>query len=268
MNPQNTNIYQLWGWVGVAVLAVAILLVTAVVCHLVIRGVRKGVTLASGGERELGSIFSNIIRACIWAAGVALMLYFCFDFNAGVIWGALGIGGVAVSLGAQTTVSNLIGGLQASFAREISIGDWVTIGSITGQIKDITWRQVVLEDTAGDTHFIPNSLMVSSTVTRHTDAGKVTLPFVLSGGCDIDVISKELPSVVFEAVCQAGMGFEEKRPIFTVSGTELAGITCSLLVFCSREFTAAQVSEVAMDAALSYLKGKDALAKGIASQGQ
>ena len=268
MNPQNTNIYHLWGWVGVAVLAVAILLLTALVCHLVIKGVRKGVALATDGERELGSIFGNIIRACIWAAGFALMLYFCFDFNAGVIWGALGIGGVAVSLGAQTTVSNLFGGLQASFSREISIGDWVTIGAITGQIKDITWRQVIIEDTSGDTHFIPNSLMVSSTVTRHSEAGKLTLPFVLAGSCDIDSIAKELPDIVLAAIEQAGMGFEGKRPIFTVSGTELAGITCALLVFCSRAFTTAQVSEVVMDAALSYLKGKDALAKGIASQGQ
>lgn len=262
MNPQNTAIYHLWGWLGVAVLAAAILLATALVCHLVIRGVRKGVAIASHGKRSLGSIFGNIIRACIWAAGAALMLYFCFDFNAGVIWGALGIGGVAVSLGAQTTISNLFGGLQTSFAHEISLGDWVTIGSITGQVKDITWRQVIIEDSAGDTHFIPNSLMVSTTVTRHPQYGKVTLPFVLANGCDIERVSAELPELVLAALEQAGMDFEGKRPVFTVAGTQLSGITCSLLVFCPREFTTAQVSDTCMDAALSYLKAHDALASG------
>ncbi len=268
MNPQNTAIYQLWGWVGVAVLAVAILLATALVCHLVIRGVRKGVAIASHGERALGSIFGNIIRACIWLAGVALMLYFCFDFNAGVIWGALGIGGVAVSLGAQTTISNLFGGLQTSFAHEVSIGDWVTIGAITGQVKDITWRQVIIEDTSGDTHFIPNSLMVSTTVTRHPLYGKVVLPLVLASDCAVDAVSAELPDVVLDALVHAGMDFEGKRPVLTVAGTELAGVTCSLIVFCSRDFTTAQVSDVAMDAALAYLKGKDALPRSVAAQFQ
>lgn len=265
MNPQNTDIYHLWGWVGVAVLAVAILLTTAILCHVFVKLVRKAMKLAPGSQRVGGSIIDNILRICIWAIGIGIMMYFCFDFNAGVIWGALGIGGVAVSLGAQTTISNLIGGLQVSFSKDVAVGDWVAIGAVTGQIRDITWRKVVVEDSAGDTHHIPNSLLVSATITRLSDAGKVMLPFVLDARCDIAHISRELPDAVFDAIEKAGMSYEDKRPVFLVSGTELAGISCTLLVFCSRAFATAQVSDVAMEAALSYLKDRNALAKSIAA---
>ena len=44
---------------------------------------------------------------------------------------ALGIGGIAISLGFQDTLSNLIGGLQVSLLRIIKPGDNIEVGSST-----------------------------------------------------------------------------------------------------------------------------------------
>ena len=61
------------------------------------------------------SILVNIARGVIWALGASVLLDACFGINANALVAALGVGGIAVSLGFQDTLSNLIGGLQVIF---------------------------------------------------------------------------------------------------------------------------------------------------------
>ncbi|MBS4844300.1 MAG: mechanosensitive ion channel, partial [Collinsella sp.] len=57
------------------------------------------------------SIFINIARAVIWMIGGSFILDNCFGINANALVAALGVGGIAISLGFQDTLSNLIGGM-------------------------------------------------------------------------------------------------------------------------------------------------------------
>ncbi|MDY3753896.1 MAG: mechanosensitive ion channel, partial [Collinsella sp.] len=61
------------------------------------------------------SIFINIARAVIWMIGGSFILDNCFGINANALVAALGVGGIAISLGFQDTLSNLIGGMQVTF---------------------------------------------------------------------------------------------------------------------------------------------------------
>lgn len=258
MNPQNTDIFQAWGWLGIVIVSVVLLAATAVLAEWLVRLARRAFEKATGG-REGGSIFNNIIRVVIWLVGIGLILYVCFDFNVGVIWGALGIGGIALSLGAQTTISNLLGGLQVTFSRDLSIGDWITVGGVTGQVKDITWRQIVVQDDIGYVYHIPNSTMTSSTVTRLPDYNCVTVPLVLKRGCDIDAISKELPPYAHGVVKDSGMIYEDMEPTFVIDGTELAGVSCRLFVYADRSYSTTTVKLSVVEPILQWLKDRDAL---------
>ncbi|MFR3452353.1 MAG: mechanosensitive ion channel domain-containing protein [Collinsella sp.] len=54
----------------------------------------------------------------------------------------LGVVGIAVSLGFQDTLSNLIGGLTVSVSRTVEPGDNIRMGpsGVTGVVQDVTWR--------------------------------------------------------------------------------------------------------------------------------
>lgn len=263
MNPQSTTLYQAFGWPGTVIGAICIVIVTAVICHVLVKLVRRMLDEATDG-RVGGSIFANVTRVVIWMCGIGALLFFCFDFNLGVIWGALGIGGIALSLGAQSTITSLIGGFQVSASREVAVGDWVTIGTTTGVVKDITWRKMMVEDSAGNLYNIPNSILTTTTLEVLAPFDIVNVPLVLDSDCDLAAIKEELPGVVKAALKEEGMLYEDHDVRFSITGTEMTGISGMLKCFVSRECFADIVSDVAMKAAVSCLRAHDALPRGLA----
>ena len=55
---------------------------------------------------------------------------------------ALGVVGVALALGAQKTVENLLGGVFLLTDKALAVGDYCTIGNQSGVIEDVTLRSV------------------------------------------------------------------------------------------------------------------------------
>ena len=105
------------------------------------------------------SIIVNIARGVIWATGASIILDACFGVNANALVAALGVGGIAVSLGFQDTLSNLIGGLQVTFMGIVTPGDNIEVGAERGVVQDVTWRHTTIRDAMGQTVIIPNSII-------------------------------------------------------------------------------------------------------------
>lgn len=259
MNIESTVLYSTWGWPGVVVGAVLLIGIAAVLTHVLVRFVSKIILAASDG-RVAGSILNNILRVTIWVIAIALVLRLCLGIDPTPLWGALGVGGIALSLGAQSTISNLIGGLLITLSKDTTVGDWVVVGGIEGEVKDITWRKVLVQDELGNLHNIPNSTLTTSTVTVLTKYFSVALPLVIDSHCDIEAVDAELPGVVSKALDAEGMQFEGKPPVFTVNGTEPFGISCTLRCYAKRSFGTSQVTKTAMEASIGYLTEHNALA--------
>ena len=67
---------------------------------------------AGGTPMPKGSIIENIVVFIIWATGASLILAYCLKVDVDGVIAALGVGGIAVSLGFQDTLSNIFGGIQ------------------------------------------------------------------------------------------------------------------------------------------------------------
>lgn len=258
LNIESTVLYSTWGWLGVIVGAAFLIGAAAVLTHVLVRFVSRIILAASDG-RVAGSILNNILRVTIWVIAIALVLRFCLGIDPTPLWGALGVGGIALSLGAQSTISNLIGGLLVTLSKDTTVGDWVVVGGIEGEVKDITWRKMLVQDELGNVHNIPNSTLTTSTVTVLTKYFSVALPLVLDSGCDLAKIDAELPGVVSRALIANGMQYEGKPPVFTVSGTDSFGISCTLRCYAKRSFGTGQVTKTAMEASIGYLSEHGAL---------
>lgn len=68
---------------------------------------------------------------------------------------ALGVGGLAVALALQDTLSNLFAGFYVSLAGQVRVGDYVKLDSGQEGVTDISWRSTALRA-------LPNSLIVVS----------------------------------------------------------------------------------------------------------
>ena len=106
-------------WLTTALAAAVILAVTAIFARLTVRFMRKMLHYNEEKNLPSSSIFVNIARGAVWLLGVCIMLSTCYGVDVSAAITALGIGGIAISLGFQDTIANLIGGLQVSLLRII-----------------------------------------------------------------------------------------------------------------------------------------------------
>lgn len=131
-----------------------------------------GGLLAHNAKRSGGAVASSIITNL--AAVVIYILGFLVILDSvGVqitpILTALGVGGLAVALALQDTLSNLFAGLQLVASKKINIGDYVRLDNTDeGVITDLTWRYTTVCTLAGNLVIVPNAKLSSAIVTNYS----------------------------------------------------------------------------------------------------
>ncbi len=141
---------------GKVILLVIVMAIAMIATKVVVRVTNEVLGRASIPN---ASIFANILRVIIWAAAITIVLQPVFGVNPTTILAALGVGGVAISLGMQDTIANIISGFGLMLGKVIQPGDLVRIQGTTGMVKDITWRQTVILERGGNQMVIPNSVL-------------------------------------------------------------------------------------------------------------
>ena len=188
------------GRIQALIAAAVILLITAVVSRAVVKLIRK-LSSVDGVPLPSSTILVNIARIAIWALGISIMLSSCFGVDVNGIVAALGIGGVALSLGLQDTIKNFIGGLQVTLMKIVIPGDHVIVGSTEGIVHDVTWRQTVVKDYENVTHLIPNSVINSTQVSKVEPEHMVSTMLSFTNDTrDIDEVIREMEILAKEAV--------------------------------------------------------------------
>jgi len=80
---------------------------------------------------------------------------------------ALGVGGLAVALALQDTLSNLFAGFYVAVARQVRPGDYIRLNTgEEGYISDIGWRNTTVRTLSNNLVIIPNSKLGQANVTN------------------------------------------------------------------------------------------------------
>ncbi len=166
-------------WLSVALTAAAVFVVTFVVARLAVKFLRH-VLSRDSSPLPSSSIFVNIVRVVIWLIGVSIVLSTCFGIDVSAAITALGIGGIAISLGFQDTLSNLIGGLQVSLTGLVEPGDNIEVGGERGVVQDVTWRHTTIKNALGESVVIPNSIINKTALVKLRPVTVVSIPVVVT----------------------------------------------------------------------------------------
>lgn len=230
----------------------AVFVAAVVISKLVSRALR---TLLDRSQVPSASIFINLARVLIWTIAVAMVLQPVFGINPTTLVTALGVGGVAISLGMKDTIANIIGGFGLMLGKVVQPGDLVTVAGTTGVVKDITWRHTVVKARSGDEIVIPNSVLNTSSLERvtTTSEGCVTVPFTLKSGTDLDAASMRMIATVGEATAQYTA--DGNPPLVKFTGFSPYGVEGQIMVFAKPGVFASTIR----DAAVRSLAGMDFL---------
>ena len=154
-------------WSGKLLLALWIFSLTMVLARLSGRLVSVYSSKLEGAL-PVGTLTEVLASLIIGILGSLTLLQQVFEVDIKAILAALGVGGLAVALALQDTLSNLFAGFYVSVARQIRIGDFIKVDAgQSGYVRDIGWRSTTLEEGAGNLIFIPNSKLSQSIVTNY-----------------------------------------------------------------------------------------------------
>ena len=108
------------------------------------RALLRGKDRAS--TQSLMLLAERMVKALLLVvAGVAILILLGVESKTALA--ALGVIGVALALGAQKTVENLLGGIFLLTDKALAVGDYCTIGTTSGTVEDVTLRSVRLRTT-------------------------------------------------------------------------------------------------------------------------
>lgn len=112
----------------------------------------------------------------------------------GTLVAGAGVIGLALSLGAQGFVSDIVNGFMILLEKQLDVGDVVEINSILGVVEDVNLKTTKLKDFDGTIHFIPNrSITVISNRSR-ADM-RVMIQIRLFPNTDLDKVRRVLEGV-------------------------------------------------------------------------
>jgi small-conductance mechanosensitive channel len=128
-----------------------------------------GGTIVLGLGRITGfpvSIFPTLTGFVVYGLGLLIILDY-LKISITPLITALGVGGLAVALALQDTLSNLFSGLHILATRKIRPGDYVKLESgLEGYVRDITWRNTTIEALAGNLIIVPNNKLATGILTN------------------------------------------------------------------------------------------------------
>ncbi|WP_277630461.1 mechanosensitive ion channel family protein [Atopococcus tabaci] len=119
----------------------------------------------------------------------------------GTLLAGAGVIGLALSLGAQGFVSDVVNGFMILLEKQLDIGDNVTIGDVSGTVLDVNLKTTQVKDFDGTVHYIPNrEILVVSNKSR-SDM-RVRIQIRLFPGTDLENVRKIMEQVNAELVPQ------------------------------------------------------------------
>jgi MscS family membrane protein len=123
-------------------------------------------------ERSLVSLARRLLNALVFVF-LGLIVLSSLGVNVTAALAGLGIGGLAIGLGAQKTFENLLGGIAILSDRALQIGDVCRIGDQTGTVEDIGLRSTTIRTQDRTLVSIPNGLVATSVLENYRWRDKI-----------------------------------------------------------------------------------------------
>jgi hypothetical protein len=163
--------------------------------------------------RTLVPLLHSMGQYVIYFGSVVLMLGVLGVDTRPILAGA-GILGLAVGLGAQSLVTDVVSGFFILFENQFLVGDYVKIGEAAGTVEEMGMRVTKIRDGHGKLHIIPNG-QIKGVVSYSAGYVNAVVDYAVPAGSDVEK--------VFRAMREAGERLRKEHSE-VLADTEIHGI--------------------------------------------
>jgi small-conductance mechanosensitive channel len=101
----------------------------------------------------------DLLRLFLVSLGAAIVLATVWGADLAGLVTALGVSSIVIGLALQDTLGSVMSGIALLFERPFSVGDWLRVDGLVGQVIDINWRAVRLQTLEREMVIIPHKLI-------------------------------------------------------------------------------------------------------------
>jgi len=106
--------------------------------------------------KTLAPLLKSVWRYTVYALTAVTVVSRLQIMDIGPILAGAGIVGLAVGFGAQNLVRDVISGFFLMLEDQFSVGDFISVGSFSGEVEELGLRITKIRDFSGEVHIIPN----------------------------------------------------------------------------------------------------------------
>jgi small-conductance mechanosensitive channel len=161
-------------------------------------------TTRDDGFSPLTSLFEFLINVVIFSLGILIILQ-----SIGVaitpLLTAFGVGGVSIGLALQSTLANLMSGINIITSKKVKPGDYIQLKTgESGYVTDVELKYTIIQEITNNFLVIPNSKILSSSFRNYSLPDKEMLvPVEVGVGYDNDLeIVEEITFQVAQEIMQ------------------------------------------------------------------
>ena len=218
LNGTSEYAFQLWQ-------VATILIATFTTSHLADRTIRwylrnVAMNTATTLDDTLLPIFRRVLPLTVYAIG-GLVAIDNLGVSISPILAGLGIGGLAVALAVQPTLSNFFAGTYVVTEGELKAGDFIELdGGPSGYVESVGWRSTKIRSRFNNLVIIPNSRMAESIVTNyfsHTPAMNVIVTCGVSYESDLEQVENIALEEAEALVKESTHSIKDMDPFFGFS---------------------------------------------------
>lgn len=225
----------LWYYIMVALKIIIVVVIGRVFISVLNRVITKFFKLYPRFKMDekksttLSGILKSVVKYTVYTI-IVLSVLNILNIPTAPLLATAGLGGIAIGFGAQSLVKDVFSGFFILFEDQYGVGDYVTIGSMTGTVEDMGLRITKIRAFNGDLHIIPNGEV--KTVTNHSRGSSLA---VIDLGIAYELDADRAIEVLKEVV----MLYHKNKPEAVIKAPEVLGI----VKFNESEFVIRTIAE-------------------------
>lgn len=193
----NVSIVMLLGYVGWA---------------LILRAIDRAYEAARNDTQSIKAqrlatllpLFGKVLQVTLLAM-IAMIVLSSLGVNIGPLLAGAGVVGIAIGLGAQQTVADILAGVFFLIEDSFRVGDYVEVGNLRGVVESISLRSMKLRHHRGAVHTLPFGQMKA--VTNQTrDWALLRMDFRVDPNTDIMLVKRLIKKIGAELAADPEMG--------------------------------------------------------------
>jgi len=154
-------------WLDKIFFVFSILIVALLLSKILTRLINRWLKVQKRFEKT-PRLINKVVTVIIYLIAI-LMILSHFEIEITPLVATLGLGGLAIGLALQNTLTNFFAGLYIISDKLISVGDFIEVnGNVSGYVGDIGWRSTRIRTLSNTIIIIPNSKLAENVITNNS----------------------------------------------------------------------------------------------------